>query len=81
MSKVRPYVLQAHFGTQMLIVESKGRVTGDFLAFFMEQRGNIETRYTTNKRILSENLVKDMFQSFERSQEFLDFEIGKQIGY
>ena len=41
----------------------------------MGHRGNIEARYTTNKGILSEILVKEMRQSFERSQEFLDLEI------
>ena len=41
----------------------------------MGHRGNIEARYTTNKGILSEILVKEMRQSFERSQEFLDLEV------
>ena len=41
----------------------------------MGHRGNIEARYTTNKGILSEILVKEMRQSIERSQEFLDLEI------
>ena len=59
----------------MLIAESRGKVAGDFRAFFMGHRGNIEARYTTNKGILSEILVKEMRQSFERSQEFLDLEI------
>ena len=59
----------------MLIAESRGKVAGDFYAFFMGHRGNIEARYTTNKGILSEILVKGMRQSFERSQEFLDLEI------
>ena len=71
----RPYVLRACFDTQMLIAESRGKVAGDFRAFFMGHRGNIEARYTTNKGILSEILVKEMRQSFERSQEFLDLEI------
>ena len=71
----RPYVLRAYFDTQMLIAESRGKVAGDFRAFFMGHRGNIEARYTTNKGILSEILVKEMRQSFERSQEFLDLEI------
>ena len=74
----RPYVLRAYFDTQMLIAESRGKVAGDFRAFFMGHRGNIESRYTTNKGILSEILVKEMRQSFKRSQEFLDLEIGQK---
>ena len=59
----------------ILIAESIGRGTGDLHTFFMGHRRNIEARYTTNKGILSEILVKEMRQSFERSQEFLDLEI------
>ena len=58
----------------MLIVESGRKIAGDFHAFFMGHCGNIEARYTTNKGILSEILVKEMRQSFERSQEFLDLD-------
>ena len=38
----------------------------------------LEARYTTNKVILSEILVIEMRQSFERSQEFLDLEIEQK---
>ena len=59
----------------MFITESRGKAVGNFLAFFIGHHRNIEVRYTTNKGILSEILVKEMRQSFERSQEFLDLKI------
>ena len=61
----------------MLIAKSRGKVAEDFRAFFMGHRGDIEARYTTNKGILSKILVKEMYQSFERSQEFLDLEMDQ----
>ena len=61
----------------MLIAESRGKVAVDFCAFITGHRGNIETKYTTNKGTLSEILVKEMRQSFKRSQEFLDLGMGQ----
>ena len=42
----RPYVLRAYFDTQMLIAESRGKVAGDFRAFFMGHRGKQDTQQT-----------------------------------
>lgn len=71
----RPYVLRAFFDTQLLIAESKGRIAHDFRVFFMGHKGSIEARYTTNKGILPESLLKEMRESFLRCEEFLDLEM------
>lgn len=69
--KARPYVLRSYFDTQLLLAESKGRITHAYRQFFMGHKGDIEARYTTNKHKLPEHLVKDMSEAYERSQNFL----------
>jgi len=71
----RPYVLRAYFDTQLLIAESRGKIAHDFRVFFMGHKGNMEARYTTNKGVLPNALVKEMRNAFKRSQEFLDLEM------
>jgi hypothetical protein len=71
----RPYVLRAYFDTQLLIAESRGKIAHDFRVFFMGHKGSMEAKYTTNKGILPELLVKEMRESFIRCEEFLDLEI------
>lgn len=71
----RPYVLRAYFDTQLLIAESKGKIAHDFRAFFMGHKGTIESKYTTNKGVLPEALIKEMREAFKRSEEFLDLEV------
>ncbi|MDE1764413.1 MAG: site-specific integrase [Thaumarchaeota archaeon] len=74
----RPYVLRAYFDTQLLVAESRGKIAHDFRVFFMGHKGSIEAKYTTNKGILSEDLVKEMQEAFKRSEELLDLEsLGK----
>jgi hypothetical protein len=70
----RPYVFRAYFDTQLLIAEAKGKMPHDFRVFFMGHKGSIEAKYTTNKGILPEDLLKEMRSSFKRSEEFLDLE-------
>jgi hypothetical protein len=67
----RPYVLRSFFDTQLMLAESKGLLLRDYRQFWMGHKGDIENRYTTNKRRLPESVVSDMRQSYERSQEFL----------
>jgi hypothetical protein len=40
----------------------------------MGHKGSIEDKYTTNKAIIAEALVKEMKAAFKRSEEFLDLE-------
>lgn len=76
--KWRPYVLRSFFDTQLLIAESRGRIAHDFRVFFMGHVGSIEAKYTTNKSILSDALVSEMREAFERSEEFLDLEMARE---
>ncbi len=73
----RPYILRAYFDTELLIAESKGKIAHDFRVFFMGHKGSMETRYTTNKGMLPEVLVREMRESFSRSEEFLDLETAR----
>jgi hypothetical protein len=70
----RPYVLRAYFDTQLLLAEARGKIAHDFRVFFMGHKGSIEAKYTTNKGILPEELVKEMQEAFKRSEELLDLE-------
>jgi len=69
--KWRPYVLRAYFDTQLLLGESKGRITHAYRQFFMGHTGDMEARYTTNKGRLPQELVEDMREAYKRSQPFL----------
>jgi hypothetical protein len=42
-----------------------------YLQFLMGHKGDIEARYSTNKGILSPNMVEDMRDAYKRSQEYL----------
>ncbi|MDE1766838.1 MAG: site-specific integrase [Thaumarchaeota archaeon] len=72
----RPYVLRAYFDTQLLLAEARGKIAHDFRVYFMGHKGSIEAKYTTNKGVLAEELVKEMQESFKRSQELLDLELS-----
>jgi hypothetical protein len=67
----RPYVLRSYFDTQLMLAESKGLVLRDYRQFWMGHKGDIEHRYTLNKRKLPDNVITDMRQAYERSEEFL----------
>jgi len=67
----RPYVLRSYFDTQLLLSESKGKITHAYRQFFMGHKGDIEARYTTNKGKLPQNLIEDMREAYVRSQIFL----------
>ena len=71
----RPYIFRHYFDTQLLIAEAKGKVAHDFRVFWMGHKGSIEAKYTTNKGILSEEMISEMREAFRRCQEHLDLEI------
>jgi integrase len=68
----RPYVLRAYFDTQLLLAESKGKMTHAYRQFVMGHVGDIEARYTTNKGRLPPDLVEDMRDAYRRSLPFLE---------
>jgi integrase len=67
----RPYDLRSTFATQLMIAESKGVTIRDYRTFFMEHRGDIEHRYTTNRHVLPSEVTEDMRSSFARAQKYL----------
>lgn len=69
--RCRPYVLRSYFDTQLMLAESKGLVLRDYRQFWMGHKGDIENRYTTNKRRLPDSVIDDMRHAYERSQEYL----------
>ncbi len=74
----RPYIFRAYFDTQLLIAEARGKIAHDFRVFFMGHKGSIEAKYTTNKGILPDDLVKEMREAFKRSEPFLDLEMTEE---
>ncbi len=76
--RCRPYVLRSYFDTQLMLAESKGLVLRDYRQFWMGHKGDIENRYTTNKRRLPDTVIADMRQAYERSQEFLQTSKSKE---
>jgi hypothetical protein len=68
----RPYVLRAYFDTQLLLAESRGKMTHAYRAFHMGHVGDIEARYTTNKGRLPPDLIEDMRDAYRRSLTFLE---------
>lgn len=72
----RPYVLRAYFDTQLLLAEARGKIAHDFRVYFMGHKGSIEAKYTTNKGVLPDELLKEMQESYKRSEELLDLELS-----
>ena len=49
-------------------------IAQDFRVFFMGHKGSMEAKYTTNKGILPEMLIREMRESFRCSEVLLDLE-------
>lgn len=69
--KHRPYVLRAFFDTQLMLAESKGLILRDYREFWMGHKGDIESRYTTNKHLLPEHVKDDMRGAYRKAQQYL----------
>ena len=77
----RPYVLRAYFDTNMVIAESKGKISHPYLQFMMGHKGDIEARYSTNKGRLPPDMIEDMREAYKRSQDYLQTmkaEVGEE---
>jgi hypothetical protein len=70
----RPYVLRSYFDTQLMLAESKGYCLRDYRTFWMGHKVDIEHTYTLNKGKLPPNVIEDMRQAYQKSQEFLQTE-------
>jgi hypothetical protein len=67
----RPYVLRAYAETQLIIAESKGKISHPYLQFIAGHKGDIEARYSTNKGRLSPQMIEDMRDQYRQCEEFL----------
>jgi site-specific recombinase XerD len=69
--KMRPYVLRAYFSTALDIAESKGFISHPWRQFIMGHKGDIEARYSTNKR-LPPDMIEEMRESYKKCLKFLE---------
>ncbi len=69
--KMRPYVLRAYFSTALDIAESKGLISHPWRQFIMGHKGDIEARYSTNKR-LPPDMIEEMRESYRKCLKFLE---------
>ena len=67
----RPYVLRCYAETQLIIAESKGKISHPYLQFIAGHKGDIESRYSTNKGRLPEDMVEGMRQAYKDCAPFL----------
>ncbi len=67
----RPYVLRAYAETQLIIAESRGKISHPFLQFIAGHKGDIEARYSTNKGRLPPDMIEDMREAYKRCEPFL----------
>lgn len=68
----RPYILRCFFDSQMLIAESKGKMTLAYREFMMGHVGsNMEARYTTHKGGLTDEMIEDMRECYRNSQVYI----------
>jgi hypothetical protein len=67
----RPYVLRAYAETQLIIAESKGKISHPYLQFIAGHKGDIEARYSTNKGKLPPDMIEDMRTQYKACEPFL----------
>jgi hypothetical protein len=67
----RPYVLRAYAETQLIIAESKGKISHPYLQFIAGHKGDIESRYSTNKGVLPPEMVEDMRRCYRECEPIL----------
>jgi hypothetical protein len=67
----RPYVLRAYAETQLIIVESRGKMSHPYLQFIAGHKGDIESRYSTNKGVLPPDMIEDMRGCYRNCEPFL----------
>ncbi|MFH0748965.1 MAG: site-specific integrase [Candidatus Bathyarchaeota archaeon] len=67
----RPYVLRAYAKTQLIIAESKGKISHPYLQFIAGHKGDIESRYSTNKGRLPEEMIEGMREAYRACEQFL----------
>jgi hypothetical protein len=66
----RPYVFRAYCDTNMIIAESKGKISHPYLQFIMGHKGDLEARYSTNKGVLPPDMVEDTRKAYRECEPF-----------
>ena len=74
--KMRPYVLRAYFSTALDIAESKGLISHPWRQFIMGHKGDIEARYSTNKR-LPPDMIEEMRASYQKCTKYLETRVNE----
>ncbi len=69
----RPYVLRAYFATALDNAENKGLISHPWRMFFMGHKGDIEARYSTNKR-LPPDMIDEMRDAYSKCLKFIETE-------
>ena len=74
--KMRPYVLRAYFSTALDIAESKGLISHPWRQFIMGHKGDIEARYSTNKR-LPPDMIEEMRESYKKCLKYMETRVSE----
>ncbi len=69
----RPYVFRAYFATALDNAENKGLISHPWRMFFMGHKGDIEARYSTNKR-LPQDMIEEMRSAYVKASKFFETE-------
>ena len=72
----RPYVLRAYFSTALDIAENKGLISHSWRQFIMGHKGDIEARYSTNKR-LPPDMIEEMRASYQKCLKYLETRVSE----
>lgn len=68
---MRPYVLRGYFATALDISESKGLISHPWRMFIMGHKGDIEARYSTNKR-LPPDMIEEMREAYKKCAKYIE---------
>ena len=74
--RMRPYVLRAYFSTALDIAESKGLISHPWRQFIMGHKGDIEARYSTNKR-LPPDMIEEMRESYKKCLKYMETRVSE----
>ncbi len=66
----RPYVLRSYASTQLLLAESKGKITRDFREAILGHDLGVSGRYNLSKK-LQPSMVEEMRAAYARCEQFL----------
>lgn len=69
----RPYVFRAYFDSRLLMAQDERLIIRDYRSFFMGHTGDIESKYTTDKK-LSGDQIESMRSAYLKSTKFLETE-------